>query len=693
MDFAAKIGARSRSRPHLIEKPRAAPPNLPPMQLEELNGRSAIADDPDKLNAAVDAMSRFLAQSLRIQDLTLLDEETNVVRQAARVARQEAAAPTLAQVLNDELRYRPSADELDHIEELSESYDFALEADALALRMLTACGMVEQGAEAEVGGLEDAEDAESEGVDLHQFAEVAPYFEREAHPRPEGDAILLGGLGRLLREEVAGHAYDWLWECERTLCIVHGETWDRFDALEELISRIGRDLAKIVTLHTRRAEASVASVDHLSASFLEQRGGQEVSRTRAYAQCDALNDIKALRKLRVIAEHGGSTREALKILQHGMHLVCRVLNEPPTELGLVGENRTRMNLSLLARVLDKDMPIEVRVRIADHWAQQHGGFAQTRITEAVRLLDGFAARQTSPFIDVVTEQRGKGGVSLPPAPFAPGWTQWYARPAPTEASARSGLDGQGRRIVRLTSMVWAMQAHGAFEQGRLASSVAVPCAIEALYQARLMRELVDHERKRCELGARITSFVDEIENLSSDVSHEVGVAMCELSPFSLADIYEAFNPRRALLGRLLNPLSARTRQHLGNRRSVLVPGEYEHFARDALAVLLPAVAARRLRIGLPPGAAPHPLADMLRTCRPLHAWTPLKGRFELDGAALRSCHPKLREVLEHYHHTQRELVQATHLRQARSGKDNRAQVHRTVRFTFESGPLLQLMRM
>ena len=113
--------------------------------------RSAIADDPDKLSAAVDAMARFLAHSLRIKDLTLLDadEETSVVREARRVARAEAAVPTLAQVLNDELRYRPSADELDHIEELSESYDFALEADALALRMLAACGLAEQGSETE----------------------------------------------------------------------------------------------------------------------------------------------------------------------------------------------------------------------------------------------------------------------------------------------------------------------------------------------------------------------------------------------------------------------------------------------------------------------------------------------------------------------------------------------------------------
>lgn len=660
------------------------------MDLESLESRSAIADNPDKLSAAVDAMARFLAQSLRIRDLTLLDadEETNVVRQAPRVARQEAAVPTLAQVLNDELRYRPSADELDHIEELSESYDFALDADALALRMLGSCGIADADGEAT-----DPAEVESTGIDLHQFAGDAPYFERETHPRAEGDAILLGGLGRLLREEVAVHAREWLWECERTLCIVHSETWERFDALEELIVRIGRDLAKRITLHTRQAEASMASVDHLSASFLEQRGGQEVTRTRAYAQCDALNDVKALRKLLVIAENGGRTHEALNILQHGMHLIGRVLDEPPPELGLAGENKARMNLRLLEPVLKADMPIEVRVRIADHWAQQHGGFAQTRITEAIRLLDAFAAKEASPFIDVVTEQRGKGGVALPPAPFAPGWVQWYARPAPTEASARSGLDGHGRRIVRLTSMVWAMQAHGAFEQGRLARDVAVPCAIEALYQARLMRELVDHERKRCELGARITSFVDEIENLSSDVAHEVGVAMCELSPFSLADIYEAFNPQRALLGRLLNPLSARTRAHLGNRRSVLVPAEYEHFARDALAVLLPAVAQRRLRIGLPLGKAPHPLADMLRTCRALQRWTPLEGRFTLDVQLLRDCHPKLREALESWHYIQRELVVANHLPSAPSTPTPATRAHRHIRFTFESGPLLQLLRM
>lgn len=688
MDSLTKIGARNLAATPPVKDSEAAPLNRS-MSSWQAGRRSAIADDPKKLNAAVDGMARFLAQALLVKDLTLVDadEGTNVVKRAKDVAREEGRAPTLAKVLNAELRYRPSADELDHIEELSQSYNFALAADDLAIRMLVKCGIAEQGSE---DIALDASDADQEGVDLTIFATDAPYFEREAHQRLEGDAIVLGGLGRLLRDEVAALAHGWLWECERALCIVHGETWEPFTALDELVMRVGRDLAKRVTLHTRRVEQALASVDHLSASFLERRGGQEVTRTRAYAQVDALNDLKSLRHLLSISKRGDNTREVRDVLQHQLHVLRRVFEAPPIELGLVGENKSRMNLSLLARVLDEDMPIEVRMRISDHWAKQHGGFAHTRIVDAIRLLESFAAKDASPvFIDVVTTQRGKGGLALPPAPFAPGWVQWYARPAPTEASERSGLDGHGRRIVRLTSMVWAMVAHGAFEQGRLRREVAVPCAIESLYQARLMRELVDHERKRCELGARITSFVDEIENLTSDVSHAVGVAACELSPFSLADIYETFNPERALLGRLLNALSTRTRALLGNECSALVPTEYEHFARDALAVLLPAVAQRRLRIGLPISAAPHPLADMLRTCRELRTWTPLEGRFKLEARALRACHPRLREALENWHYVQRDLVKANHLGSNPYG----ARTRRAVCFTFESGPLLQLLRM
>ena len=375
------------------------------------------------------------------------------------------------------------------------------------------------------------------------------------------------------------------------------------------------------------------------------------------------------------------------MLQHSLRLLERVLNEPPAELGIVGDKKTRMNLPLLARVLDQDMPIEVRVRIADQWSAMHGAFAAGAIQEAIARVNGFVEKTASPFIDVATDQRGKGGVTLPLAWFAPGTGQWYARPAPTEASTRSGLDGHGRRIVRLTSMVWAMMGRGAFEQGRVARDVALPCAFEALHHARLMRELVDHERERTKLGVRITSFVDEIEDLESDLAHELNGAMCELSQFSLADIFEAFHPDRALLGRVITPLTARTREHLGNKRSALIPAAYATFARDALALLLPAVEARRLCIGLLPTTAPNPLADLVRSTRSVHRWTPLEGRFALDAVALKACHPKLREALEHYARQPQSFVRAAHLG-SRGGA-----AHRAVCFTFESEPLLQLLRM
>ncbi|MGZ0213917.1 MAG: hypothetical protein ACKVI4_15695 [Actinomycetales bacterium] len=646
--------------------------------------RPVVADDPGKLNAEVDAMARFLATALHMRDLSLLKEDKHVIRCAKAVARQEAKVPMLGQVMNEELRHRPSEQELDRLEELAESYDFALDADALALRMLAACGVVE--AESEIEAAHPS-DAERDGIDVSVFAEEEPYFQRERCPRAHGDAITLGGLAGLLRNEVTAQARDWLWECERTLCIVHGETWERFGGMEELIARIGLDIAKRITLNGRRSEMSLAAVDHLSADFLEQRGGQEVQRNHSYAQVDAMNDMMALEMLLVLAKHGGSTLAALTILQTKLHLLRRVIESPPSELGLKGDKRSRMNLALLSRVLDCDMPIEVRVRIADQWSGMHGGFAQPAVQEAIDRIKVFVSDAASPFIDVVTMQRGKGGVTLPLAWFAPAAGQWYARPAPTEASTRLGFDGQGRRIVRLTSMVWAMMGHGAFEEGRVARDIALPCAFEAMHHARLMRELVDHERERAKLGVRITSFLDEIENFESDVAHEIDKAMCELSAFSLADIWEAFHPDRALIGRLITPLAARTREQLGNRRTALVPAGYENFARDLLALLLPTVEARRLRIGLPRTTAPNPLSDLLRSTRAVHLWTPLAGRFTLDAVALKVAHPKLREALEHYARQPKSFVRANHL----TTRGDTA--HRTLCFTFESGPLLQLLRM
>ena len=130
------------------------------------------------------------------------------------------------------------------------------------------------------------------------------------------------------------------------------------------------------------------------------------------------------------------------------------------------------------------------------------------------------------------------------------------------AATRSGLDEHGRRVVRLTSMVWAMAAHHAFERGVLPTSIVVPCAIEALHHARLMREIVDHERSRCQLGVRILSFEEELDKPDSDLGGYIDVAMCELSYFSLDDIHEVFLPERPLFSRIVDAFTERTRTRL-----------------------------------------------------------------------------------------------------------------------------------
>ena len=80
MDSLTKIGARNLAATPPVKDSEAAPLNRS-MSSWQAGRRSAIADDPKKLNAAVDGMARFLAQALLVKDLTLVDadEGTNVV--------------------------------------------------------------------------------------------------------------------------------------------------------------------------------------------------------------------------------------------------------------------------------------------------------------------------------------------------------------------------------------------------------------------------------------------------------------------------------------------------------------------------------------------------------------------------------------------------------------------------------------
>jgi len=665
--------------------------------------RVAIANDPRRLSGIIDAMAMLLSRVLVLKDSSMMSDTIHarhVLREATAINRELRAEPTLAEVMNDEMRYAPSMEQLDLLDALEGSMSFALEADDLSMELLNACGLVDRS-----GGAEDPEAvadpllAERDGVLISRFVSSAAYFDAEEHPRAHGEPIVLGGLGELLRDEVRVHAQHWLWMCDRTLCIVYGETWEPFDALDELIDQLSRDIAKRVTLHSRRErdEAPLAEIDHLSSDFLGKRGDQELARTKASRDVEAKNDMRALRALMVIARDGGTSYEAVAVLRDRLVLLRRIVERPPSELGLVGENAKKMNLPLLARVLRgtpgyddggaPPMPLECRVEIATHWAMQHRAYAQPAIEEALRLLESFARRDARNFIRVVINMRGKGGTEMPSATFAPTAGTWYALPAPTAATTRSGLDEHGGRVVRLTSMVWEMVGHHAFERGVLPTAIVVPCAIEALHHARLMREIVDHERSRCQLGVRILSFEEELDKPHSDLAQSIDVAMCELSHFSLDDIRDVFLPERPLFAHIVDALTERARMRLGNRRMPLVPIEYEHFARDALALLLPGIKARRLAVSVPQSAAPNPLGDLLRSARVTHSWTPLQGKLTIGVHDLKHAHPRLREALEHYAVQPGSFVSAAHLSR------NAVPRKRSVAFTFDSASLVQLLRM
>jgi len=662
---------------------------------------SQIANDAVKLNACVDAMSNMLARCLILKDPTMLRNDTHLVKSAKAVAREWVNSPNLGVVMQDELRSIPSREQLDHLDSLASSHDFAVAAEDLATRMLEACGEYDDGMRP-CDDDDDPTDAELatvpevDGVVLSAFATEMPYFMLEQHPRRNGDTIALGGIGKMLYLDVVEDVASWLEACERMLCSVHNEPADQNDDIDDLVDRFSRAVAKRVTLLEKptkldAGEEPPMAVDYLSANYLGLRNLQEYARTRAETQVQVRNDLFALKMLLTVAgmtttlaEH---KKEAIDIVSNKLYLVARVVDAPPAELGLVGENAKRMNLQMLARVLTPSMPVECRIAIATRWSQQHGAYSQTAINEAIRRLEGYSPAASSQFVNVVTRTRTKGAVLLPTAQFSPNSGIWFVIPVPMGASTRMGPDSVGRRIIRLNSLMWAMQAHGAFEEGVIAADIVVPVAVEAFNHAKLLRQIIENERRRCNLGCRILSFEQSIHDKSCDLATDINKAVCEMSMFSLADVFTAFHPSNLVLPTVLETLTTRTRQRLGNLRSSTIAPEYTQFARDALALLLPAFEQRRVAIGLVAYATPNLLADLVRSVHEVHEWSPLQGRFTIDADQLRLSHSKLRAALEHYAAQPDSFVHADHIRVG-GGR-----LHRPVRFTFESTPLLRLLRM
>ena len=635
----------------------------------------------------------------------------------------------LIETLNNEARYLPTKERLQYLGQMRAAYEKCRSTDHLSTKLLKAsgCDNVNDGSDEEDGygevhdrrpvddeddGTDDAKwrsaqraahdaDCETGAVAISPYVNRWGFFQYST-PIERVSHLTVGGIGRRLRASIAASAASWLLDCEKVISSINREETAHDDALACFAHKVAFDIASKITLHeevvdhggddpstasTTQQTTQPTTIDHLSPSYLEARNSVEYARTKLEARIAAHQDLLALRALQVLAREGGRTAKSRLVLTDKLPLLAIVVRKPPIELGLRGENAKRMNLLMLDRVIEPNVLQIVREKIASHWQSRHGAYAQTAISEAIVRLEGFSTKEPSNFIPVISMKRTRHATMLPSPPFAPWTAPMYALPAVTN-STRSGLDTSGRRLVRLSSLVWQLVASPScvFERGVIHRNFVIPCAMEALQVARVTAREIETERMKNNCGCRLQILNQSIQNRSSELADDLDGMMTCLSGFSLTEIMTAFRPDRPLLAHLIGPLTARTREITANRRKPVIPSTYLYFANDMLATLLPAIRDRRLAFNKDAEIRPHPFGDLLRNVSEIKTWSPLDGPFVFDLELLKRA-PKLREALEYYARMPDPFVNAPHLTRTASGRAR----HAPVEFHIESAKLVQLL--
>lgn len=624
----------------------------------------------------VNSTASFLVECFHLRNPESIDPMIDIVKDAARAEKALKATPMLGALMDEEMRHKATKSQLDHLESLRDSYEFAVLTDRTAMALIVGGG-VYQGmhrhtTQREVRGNGNA----SHAVQLKKAAESEAYYFMERHPSGHGAPITLGGIGHALYRECLEHAERWLHACDRKLCTVHDDNVNDCDHVDELIRTLALAIAGRMTLHYPVEQGD----DHLSTKALEARADMEYMRTRTLTVKEVKKDTLGLRALMVIARDGGESSEARVVLNKNLSLLRHIVLRPPPELAI--ETEEQMNMHFLRNAIVHEMPDACRVSLVTSWSKQHGACAQTTIWKALCLLQEFEGRMYRPVFPTVVCKE-PSNVAMPHAAFAPCAGRWHAMPAPTRAHARTGLDFTGRRCVRIVAMVLQMTAHGAFEDGFVHKSIAATVCMEAISHARFMREIIEHERARCSIGVRMLFFEESLNDASSELADDLAKAMCNLSLHSFVDIYEAFSPVQPLLAHTIQPLTNCVRAILGESDAI-VPRSYTHVARDGLGLLLPVICRRRQALGLCPSKASHPLADILRTVEVLKTWSPLKGHFRLTVAMTKKAHRDTIPMLEAY------------MKQPHIGKPLVVKTQRPKQaavYTFDSMQLIHLLKL
>jgi hypothetical protein len=585
----------------------------------------ALVNDPAKLDAVVDGMARCMGKVLSLKDPALDGNPSNL----------SGGRQTLGQVLYEEKEHFPSREQLDQIEEIQKALKFVDEENAVA-------------------GQVCLEADTQPNVILSHYATVATFCQSWTFTRPKGgegngcehdSRLRVGGLRRLVFRAVVNLVYDWLLECDEAMMVAFSDMpkGERID--ESPLYSLARDLAESIARRLSMFEPSRTRDDageDLSTRVLQERANEEVARTAMEAEEHQRTDIVALRTLETLAQHGPSSGQGKAILQEKMQHLRYVVRTPPVELGLTGSNATRMNLQLLARACEPELDPEVRAGIVRSWVQRHGGYAATAAAQAIQKIKCSVPQQ--PFIKVLyqpDESMPQRGIELPAMPFVREPRKWHFV---VQQDRRTALDWLGRRVVRMTSLMLQLLAHGSLERGVVASTIVAPIATQAVLEARVVYGLLKVKLESYAIGTKLLRFCEDVADGESHLASEIGDAMLPLCRFSTVELMSIFSPQSPALRVIMGEFTLRTRGNL----TFQMPAQYVAFAYDTLAILLPTIRARRERAGVGALQTSTPIQQLLNALPQVRAWSPIHGQLKLEVEDLKGQPKVLTELLKEF---------------------------------------------
>ena len=590
-------------------------------------------DDPE-ISCLVDSMAQYMADVLSIKDA------------------EHAPKHTFLHVQYNEGNYTPSLRRWSRLQETQKRQQFAIESERLAAEMAFVAERLCTG---------------TDNMVVTQYATRGPYFRYTDHIHKRTRKVTrVGGLGIRLRDELQESVEQWLLQVDKCMClhfedgdtgnevqhadVIHGNFLEANEAeLERLVRGLAQSISRRLTC-TEPPGSVYDTADELSAKMLQARASIEVQRSAMRAEARARQDLSALRLLLLICKPGQSAQTIAQILNTKLSELHHITHRPPVELGLTGKNADRMNLAFLRRVCEPNLCQTIQVRIVDHWAKCHGGFAQTAVSQAISKLEGWKP-PTSGFQSVIkhtahNDHNTDCPPRMPAMEFVRGGRSFTFLPPNAEEALkfkRSLPQVLSRRMVRLTSLVWELLAHGALERGVLEPQIVHSVATYSTLCARRIMQRQHEVRQHNNIGVRVKAIEANLRDLSSISSDEVRKAACHLSKFSLSQIMSGFESSSALLPAIFRQFSQRTHDRLVQKP----PADYTEFAADGLTYALPLIELLRTQLWTQPTYKPNILGDMLRTIVKVREWNPQRdGVLRIAAKDLQNALPAMPKVLK-----------------------------------------------